>query len=947
MTASSPSDEQQRASHHARSAKEVLADFDVTRAAGLSAEEAAARLERFGRNALPAPRRRGPFLRFLLQFHNVLIYVLVAAGVVTALLGHWIDSGVIFGVVLINAIIGFIQEGKAEQALDAIRKMLSLRAQVVRGGHRKEIPAEEVVPGDIVFLASGDKVPADLRLIEVRSLRVEEAALTGESVPVEKNIDAVAEDAALGDRAAMAYSGTLVAYGQAVGVAVATGSATEIGRISAMLGKVEELTTPLLRQLGVFGRWLTWAILAIAGIAFAFGTLVRDYTADEMFLAAVGLAVAAIPEGLPAIMTITLAIGVQRMARRNAIIRRLPSVEALGSVTVICSDKTGTLTRNEMTAQRVVTAADRFAVSGVGYAPHGAFSRQATGGASGSQSFLLRVLFGADLLEDDRVGATVASEPGEVSIEGEPVLLEAARAALLCNDASIREESGEWCLRGDPTEGALVTVALKAGLETEFECESLPRTDVIPFESEHRFMATLHHDHQGRGRVYLKGAPERVFELCTRQRLSDGDAPIDKPRWQAAMDDVAAEGMRLLAVAVREGEDGLKALTFDDVERGGFTLLAVFGLSDPPREEAIEAVARCLSAGIRVKMITGDHVATAKAIGIQLGLAREIRAVTGAQIEQMDDAAIAAMVLDTQIFARASPEHKLRLVTALQSRGEVVAMTGDGVNDAPALKRADVGVAMGHKGTEAAKEASEMVLADDNFASVTAAVEEGRTVYDNIKKAIVFILPTNIGQAGIVFFAILFGMTMPITPAQILWVNMITAVTLALALAFELPERNIMQRPPRSPSEPILGPFLIWRVVFVGVLLVAGGMGFFVWELERGETLEVARTAAVNAVLVGEAFYLFNVRSFTDPVLNRSGLTGNRYILAAIALLVLAQAVFTYLPVMQTLFGTEGLDLAAWLRIVAFGIIVLLLVEAEKALVRRMGPAKPARPERS
>ncbi len=940
MTDSSPSSGLPASPHHARSVEDVLAEFDVARPVGLSASEAAARLERHGRNELPVTRRRGPVARFLLQFHNVLIYVLVVAGIVTALLGHWIDSGVIFGVVVINAIIGFIQEGKAEQALDAIRKMLSLRAQVLRDGHRREVAAEDVVPGDIVFLASGDKVPADLRLVEVRSLRVEEAALTGESVPVEKAVAAVDADAALGDRTSMAYSGTLVAYGQAAGVVVATGSATEIGRISAMLGKVEELTTPLLRQLAVFGYWLTWAILAVAGAAFAFGYLVRDYTAGEMFLAAVGIAVAAIPEGLPAIMTITLAIGVQRMASRNAIIRRLPSVEALGSVTVICSDKTGTLTRNEMTVQRVLTATERFGVSGTGYTPHGAFERLADEASGDERSLLLRVLFGEDVFANGSERPEAAAAPGEVAVEEAPVLLEAARAALLCNDASIHEEGGEWRLRGDPTEGALITVALKAGLDQGFENESLPRTDVIPFESEHRFMATLHHDHQGQGRVYLKGAPERVFEFCKTQRERGGDVPIKRDGWQAGMDRIAAEGMRLLAVAVREDEDALKALTFDDVEAGGFTLLAVFGLSDPPRDEAIDAVARCLSAGIRVKMITGDHAATARAIGVQLGLGKEVRAVTGAEIEQIDDERLAAIVADTEIFARASPEHKLRLVTALQARGEVVAMTGDGVNDAPALKRADVGVAMGNKGTEAAKEASEMVLADDNFASVAAAVEEGRTVYDNLKKTIAFILPTNVGQAAIVFFAILFGMTMPITPAQILWVNMITAVTLALALAFELPERNLMRRPPRAPSEPILGPFLMWRVLFVGLLLVFGGMGFFVWELQRGESLEVARTAAVNALLIGEAFYLFNVRSFTEPVLNREGLTGNRYVLGAIALLLVAQAIFTYVPTMQVLFGTASLDPATWLRIVAFGIIVLVAVEAEKALFRRAGTVR-------
>ncbi len=918
---------------HARDAAEVLAEFEVTRARGLSSDEARARLERHGPNLLPAPRRRGPVQRFLLQFHNVLIYVLIAAGIITALLGHWIDSGVIFGVVVINAIIGFVQEGKAERALDAIRNMLSLHAQVLRDGHRKEIAAEDLVPGDIVFLASGDKVPADLRLVDVRSLRIEEAALTGESVAVEKAVAPVAADTQLGDRSPMAFSGTLVTYGQGAGVVVATGAGTEIGRISAMLSEVEELTTPLLRQLGVFGRWLTWAILAVSAVAFAFGILLRGYGADEMFLAAVGLAVAAIPEGLPAIMTITLAIGVQRMAQRNAIIRRLPSVEALGSVTVICSDKTGTLTRNQMTVQRVLAGDGAYRVTGVGYAPHGSFERIGTQDDDGG--VLFAALFGEAISPAERAGPADAAM-GEVDADRTPSLQEACRAGLLCNDAAIVQEGEEWRLRGDPTEGALISLAGKAGLEAHFEGEALPRTDVIPFESEHRFMATLHHDHKGRGLIYLKGAPERVFELCSHQRTDEGDVELDPGAWQKAMEATAADGMRLLAVAVREGEESLKALEFDDVERGGFTLLAVFGLSDPPRDEAIEAVANCLSAGIRVKMITGDHAATARAIGQQLGLGREVKAVTGAEIERLSDEELARIVVDTEIFARASPEHKLRLVTALQACGEVVAMTGDGVNDAPALKRADVGVAMGNKGTEAAKEAAEMVLADDNFASVAAAVEEGRTVYDNLKKAIVFILPTNVGQAGIVFFAILLGMTMPITPAQILWVNMITAVTLALALAFERSERDIMRRPPRSPSEPILGSFLMWRVVFVGVLLVAGGMGFFVWELDRGASLEVARTMAVNALLMGEVFYLFNVRSFTDPVLNRQGLTGNRYVLGAIALLLVAQGLFTYVPFMQTLFGTAALDGAAWLRIVGFGVIVLLVVEAEKAVLKRL-----------
>ena len=887
---------------HARPVAETLAALDASRQ-GLTAAEAAARLARVGRNVLPPPSRRGPLVRFLLQFHNVLIYVLLVAALVTAAMGHWVDSLVILGVVVINAAIGFIQEGKAEAALEAIRGMLSPHAQVLRDGRRQEIDAAELVPGDIVFLVSGDRVPADLRLIEVKSLRVEEAALTGESVAVEKQTEPVPVEAPLGDRSSMAWSGTLVTYGQAVGVVVATGQSTEIGRISRMLAEVEGLKTPLLRKMTQFGHWLTWAILAIAAFSFAFGTLVRDYSTGEMFLAAVGLAVAAIPEGLPAILTITLAIGVQAMARRKAIVRRLPAVEALGSVTVICSDKTGTLTRNEMTVQAVLTADGEFTVTGTGYAPHGGF---------------------------ERAGA-------EVRVEAHPTLKDVARVALLCNDAELEQAGDEWRVNGDPTEGSLITLALKAGLDPHYEREALPRTDVIPFESEHRFMATLHHDHEGHALIYLKGAPERVLALCTHERADTGDRALDPQHWLAAMHAAAGRGMRLLALAVKPAAADQRSLAFADVEAGGFTLLAVVGIADPPREEAIRAVADCRAAGIRVKMITGDHAATAAAIGAQLHLADEVHVLTGAEIETLDDAGLRRAALETEIFARASPEHKLRLVEALQAEGQVVAMTGDGVNDAPALKRADVGVAMGMKGTEAAKEAAEIVLADDNFATIAAAVEEGRTIYDNLRKAIVFILPTNGGQAGVLVAAIVLGLAhLPITPVQILWVNMVTAVTLALALAFEPAERDIMRRPPRDPREPVLTAFMLWRVAFVSALLVAGSLGLFLWELGRGASLEEARTATVNLLMLGEVFYLINCRRLTNPVLSWEGLTGNRWVWIAIGMLLLLQLVFTYVPVMQTLFHTAALDLAAWGRILAFGLFVLLAVELEKAVVRRL-----------
>jgi magnesium-transporting ATPase (P-type) len=870
---------------------------------GLTPDAVEQRRAQFGANRLPQPARTPAWKRFLLQFHNVLVYVLLTAGAITALLGHTLDSGVIIGVVAINALIGFIQEGRAEQALDAIRDLLSPHAIVTRAGERQEIDAEELVPGDIVHLASGDRVPADLRLIDVRNLRVMEAALTGESLAVDKRTDAVAAEAALGDRDSMAWSGTLVTYGQAAGVVVATGVATELGRISTLLAAVEPLTTPLLKQMADFGRGLATAILVLAVFMFSFGVWIRDYAASEMFLAAVGLAVAAIPEGLPAIVTITLAIGVTRMARRHAIIRRLPAVETLGAVTVICSDKTGTLTKNEMTVQLAIGGDGLYAVSGSGYAPAGGFSRDGT----------------------------------HVAPESQPLLQELARAALLCNDADLRETGEGWQLTGDPTEGALLTLALKAGLELRQSREALPRVDVIPFESEHRFMATLNHDHEGRGFIYLKGAPERVLALCTSQRSGDGDTPLDPEAWHARMYDAAAQGMRLLALAVRRGDAGT-ALSFDDIAAGGFTLLAVLGLTDPPREEAIRAVAACRAAGIRVKMITGDHVATAQAIGGQLGLDESVQAMTGAEIESLDDARLREVVGEINVFARASPEHKLRLIKALQRRGEITAMTGDGVNDAPALKRADIGVAMGRKGTEAAKEAAEMVLADDNFASIAHAVEEGRTVYGNLKKALVFILPTNLAQAGMVLIAILLGLTLPITPVQILWVNMVSAVTLALAIAFERPEPNVMREPPRDPGEPLLTRFMLWRIVFVMVLLVAGSFGLYLWELERGMPLEVARTAAVNALVMGEIFYLFNCRHLTAPVIGWSGFVGNRAVLVAIGVLAVLQGLFTFLPLLQALFATAALDVSTWVRVFLFGVFVYGVVEIEKAWIRAHSP---------
>jgi len=887
-------------SWHVESTKIVFESLETT-PNGLSKEEASNRLAKHGPNQLAEARTRSPLLRFFYQFHNVLIYVLIAASAVTAMLGHWVDASVILVVVFLNAVIGFVQEGKAENALRAIRQMLSPNAMVMRDSRQMTIPAEELVPGDIVLLQSGDKVPADLRLFRIKGLQIQESVLTGESMAVEKITYPVAQEAVIGDRRCMAYSGTLVTHGQGAGVVVATGAQTEIGRISVLVSEVKSVTTPLLRQMAQFGRWLTLAILAIAIITFVFGSLVRDYTVAEMFLAAVSLAVAAIPEGLPAIMTITLAIGVQRMAQRNAIIRRLPAVETLGAVTIICSDKTGTLTRNEMTVRTIASAENLFELAGTGYDPHGAIS-----------------LSNRDVLPEER-----------------PLLLEVVRAAVLCNDASLEQRNSEWLVHGDPMEGALLVSGLKAGLDNEAEAKQYPRTDLIPFESEHRFMATLHHSHTGDAFIFLKGAPERVLEMCTQQRIIDGDQPLDKKYWLTRIEEMAQQGQRVLAIAFKPVSYKQMELKFSDVEND-LTLLGLFGLIDPPRVEAIEAVQDCNKAGIRVKMITGDHGATARAIAQQLNLVNADDVLTGQELELMSEEELRQRVHDVDVYARVNPEHKLLLVRLMQEQGLIVAMTGDGVNDAPALKRADVGTAMGQNGTEAAKEAAEMVLADDNFASIAHAVEEGRTVYDNLKKAILFILPTNGGEALIILAAILFGFhQLPLTPVQILWVNMITAVTLALSLAFEPPEQNVMQRPPRKAHEPMLTSHLIWRVAFVSVILMSGTFGLFIWEMERGMNIEHARTVAVNTLVIFEIFYLFNSRYISASIFNWEGLTGNRYVLIAIAVLIIFQLGFTYLAPMQSLFGTAAIDFNIWLRILLVSSSVLFLVELEKYFMRR------------
>lgn len=894
---------------HAQPTSQVLKIVD-SQSDGLSGEQVQQRQQKYGANRLTPPASESSWLKLLRQFHNVLIYVLLAAAVMSWLLGRWTDGTVIFAVVLINGFFGFIQEGKAEQALASIRTMLRVHTHVLRDGVRQRVDAEGLVPGDIVLLESGDRVPADLRLIECINLAVQESALTGESFSVQKQVAPVAAETPLAERLCMLYAGTLVTQGRARGVIIAIGDHTEIGKIGDMLRSVEPLTTPLMKQLSELGQTLTKAILVLSALTFLFGWFFRHYAADELFMAVVGLAVAAIPEGLPAVITITLAIGVQRMAGHNAIIRRLPAVETLGSVSVICTDKTGTLTCNEMSAQSVQLSNGELTVSGTGYHPQGDITSEQ------------HPLTDAQLLTLQRL----------------------ATAAILCNDARFDQKTQPWQLHGDPTEGALLVLAAKAGLDPAAIQQATPRLAEIPFESSHGYMATLHQAPEGSAqpcRLLLKGAPERVLTFCTHIWTPAGPLPLHADEWQVAIDSFASRGQRVLALAEADTHmntfsSSNEASSSPDLSAYQFSLLGLVGIMDPPREEARHAIAQCRQAGIRVIMVTGDHASTAAAIGLQLGLNEPLQVLTGSELEQLADHELQARAAEIDIVARATPAHKLRLVTALQAGQQVVAMTGDGVNDAPALKRADIGVAMGMKGTEAAKEAAGMVLADDNFATLRTAVLEGRTVYDNLRKALVFLLPTNGGQALVMIAAILLGITLPITPVQILWVNMVSAITLSLPLVFDRAAADIMHRSPRGNNEPLLSRALLFRIAFVSVLLMGLTLALYHWSTSHQPDLARARTVAINSLVVAEMVYLISCRALNHATLDLTSWLENGYALLAILALMLMQLALTYLPVMHTLFGTAAISLQDWMIIIISSMLVYLLMEAEKQLTSRL-----------
>ncbi len=886
---------------HHLPADEVLDLLDTNIEKGLDVFEVKHRQQRFGLNMLTPKKSQSPLVRFLLQFNNPLVIILLVASLVTAVLKDPTDAAVIFGVVLINAIIGFIQESRAEQSILALARTMTTEAIVIRGGKVVRIPAAELVPGDIVQLLSGARVPADLRLVASRDLQVTESALTGESLPVEKDAALVtSHDAILSERRNMSYASTLVTYGAATGVVVATGDSTEVGRISQLIASAAELETPLTRKIGQFSRLLLITILALSALVFGIG-LMRGQAVVETLMAAIALAVGAIPEGLPAALTVTLAIGVSRMARRRAIIRNLPAVETLGSTTVICSDKTGTLTQNQMTVQEIHTLGGVYTINGVGYQPVGEIYPK---GSVPSAKF------------------------------SDAAVLETLKAGLLCNDSQVVQSEGVWSVQGDPTEGALLVSARKASLDPDLA--TYPgRLDSIPFDSQHQYMATLHAD----GKVYVKGAAEVLIDRCAGALDPSGQvSSCANEMFRQAMEQMASQGLRVLAFAYND-KPGAKTINFDDIN--GLTLLGLQGMMDPPRPEVVNAIQACHTAGISVKMITGDHALTAAAIGQQIGLCQDDCAtvLTGAELARLSDIELIEQAEKVNVFARVTPEQKLRLVEALQAHDHVVAMTGDGVNDAPALKQANIGVAMGITGTDVSKEAADMILTDDNFASIRAAIEEGRGVFDNLTKFIAWALPTNLGEGLVLLAAIVSGATLPILPIQLLWINMVTAAFLGFALSLEPKEPGIMQRKPRNPKSPILSGTLLWRIVLVSVIILAGSFGLFEYELSRGTSLPEARTVAVNVVIFVEIFYLFNARSLTRSPF-QLGFFSNPWAVGGAILMALIQVLYTYAPFMNELFDSAPISLALWLNVLTVALIAYIVIEFEKWIRRRLSVAK-------
>jgi len=888
---------------HTRKAEEVAQKLETDIGKGLSEKEVEARLQRYGENRITPKKRQSSLLRFLLQFNQPLIYILLGATVVTLLLKEYPDAAVIFAVVLINSIIGYIQETKALKAIDALSKSMSTTATVIRNGKQSVINSVQLVPGDLVLVQPGDKMPADLRLISVRDLQVDESALTGESVAAEKSTTQVAADAIIGDRQNMGFATTVVTYGTGRGVVVTTGDQTEVGKINETIASAEELDTPLTLKIKKFSHTLLWVILSLAiviiGVAYFRGESLAD-----AFMVAVALMVGAIPEGLPAAVTIMLAIGVGQMAKRRAIIRKLVAVETLGSTNVICSDKTGTLTENQMTVQKILAGGELFEATGIGYKPEG------------------EVLYQGQKL--------VVTE--------KPALKILLRAGVLCNNSRIIEEDGRWIAEGDPTEAALISAAEKAGIKDHYVDQYYPRIDEIPFQSEYQYMASLHqHD---KNILFLKGSVEAILRSSDQMLTKSGEiTPIDKNRVEKHVEELAAQGLRVLAFAYKEFDSSKTSVDHPDVA-GGMTFIGLQGMIDPPRKEAIEAVELCQQAGIQVKMITGDHALTAATIATELGIEgkREngaLKALTGLELQKLSDAELHEVAEEVSVFARVSPDQKLRLVKALQATDKVVAMTGDGVNDGPALKQANIGVAMGITGTEVAKDASDMVLTDDNFASIEAAVEEGRGVLDNLTKFIVWTLPTNLGEALVILASIAFATQLPLAPVQILWINMTTAILLGLMLTFEPKEPGIMDRPPIPSRKPILTFPLIMRTLLVGTLIMLASFILFRYEISRGSSLAQAQTVATTVFIVMEAFYLYNCRSLRRSV-REIGFFSNKWVYYGTFVMLILQLIFIHVPFMNTLFGSAPIGLDSWLWILASGFALFIIVSLEKTIRKKL-----------
>ncbi|MDQ7825336.1 MAG: HAD-IC family P-type ATPase [Candidatus Eremiobacteraeota bacterium] len=885
---------------HGLAVEKVLALLGASGTDGLSPEEAGKRLLHYGANEVPRGKRKSLVVLFLSQFTNPLVIVLIASALVTVFLKHPVDALVIGIVILANAVIGFVQEERAENAIESLSKMLSHEARVIRGGALQIKAARELVPGDLVALESGDRIPADIRLTEVNGASVNESVLTGESLPVLKATAPSAEAEPVAERTSMAYSGTLLVAGSARGIVTATGISTEIGKISGLILQAPAMETPLTMKLKGLSMQLSVVVLIFCLVLFAVA-MAMGHRPAGMFNASVAIAVALIPEGLPAVVTIILAVGVRRMAARNAIIRNLPSVETLGSVSVICSDKTGTLTTNEMTVKHVSAGGRHFELGGIGYNPRHCC-----------------------VVEE-------GEHHKESALPG--VLLETLRCGLLCTTSSLEEHDGEWRAVGDPTEAALIAAAYKGGL-TAGEYGQYPRVDLLPFDSSRMLMATLHGTPGGTRVIYAKGSVEQILGLCSARLMEKGEEALEKEEVLLFADERAALGYRVLAFARKELESD--ASRIDEKALGGFTFLGLQAMSDPARPEAVKAVGECLKAGIEVKMITGDHVATAKAIAHDLGMGGEaLEAFTGTQLAALGAGEFDKAARAGRVFARVAPEQKYRLVESLQKEGKIIAMTGDGVNDAPALKKADIGVAMGRAGSDVTKDAADMVLADDNFATIVSAIEEGRTVFSNLRKSLAWILPTNLGEGLIIVAALLTGMTMPVTPVQILWINTVTAVTLGLPLAFEAMEKDIMTRPPRPREAPIIDKPMLHRIMLVTFCIVAGT--FLIFELDytrKGVTIEEARTAAVAAIVGFEIFYLFSARSERVPVW-KLGLFSNPYVWIGVFLAVLLQLGFTYLPFMNALFGSAPLPAVIWLDVLLISFLVIPAVSAHKMLIAR------------